>query len=59
METIETIEKNLEGVFAHLSDVALFNQEKVLKAFQKNRVSANSFFGTTGYGYDDVGRQTL
>ena len=59
MEKIEKFEKNLEGIFAHLEDVSLFNQAKVLKAFQKNKVSANSFFGTTGYGYDDVGRQTL
>ena len=59
MDKIEEIEKSLEGIFAHLEDVSLFNQEKVLKAFQKNKVSSNNFFGTTGYGYDDVGRQVL
>ena len=39
--------------------VAEYNQAKVIAAMQKNRVSAGCFVGTTGYGYNDVGRDTL
>lgn len=45
--------------FAALDETALFNQEKVLNAFRKNAVQARHFIGTTGYGYDDAGRDTL
>ncbi|UKI13921.1 MAG: methionine gamma-lyase family protein [Clostridiales bacterium] len=45
--------------FEEIDKIALYNQEKVLKAFQKNAVQARHFYGTTGYGYDDVGRDTL
>ena len=42
-----------------LEDICDRNTEKVLAAFAKNRVSDNLFAGTTGYGYDDYGRDTL
>ena len=45
--------------FAHIAENALFNQEKVLNAFRKNAVQARHFTGSTGYGYDDAGRDTL
>ncbi len=45
--------------FAEIDRVAEYNQAKVLAAMQKNRVSAACFAGTSGYGYDDVGRDTL
>lgn len=45
--------------YAALDGTALFNQEKVLNAFRKNAVQARHFIGTTGYGYDDAGRDTL
>lgn len=59
LKQIEKYEHNLINIFKHLDQVALFNQEKVLKAFQNNKVSTNCFFGTTGYGYDDKGREVL
>ncbi len=49
----------LASRFAALDETALFNQEKVLNAFRKNAVQARHFIGTTGYGYDDAGRDTL
>lgn len=55
-------EKILEGLkerFEEIDKTAEFNQAKVISAMQKNRVSATCFAGTTGYGYDDVGRDTL
>lgn len=56
---IEVYEKKLENIFKNLEDVSLFNQAKVLRAFQENRISATDFYGTTGYGYDDKGREKL
>ena len=51
--------KRLEARFAEIDKIAEYNQAKVLSAMQKNRVSAQCFAATTGYGYDDVGRDTL
>ena len=45
--------------FAEIDRIAEANTEKVLTAFRKNRVSDACFGGTTGYGYDDLGRETL
>lgn len=55
----EKVIKNLETRFAEIDKVAEYNQAKVLAAMQKNRVSAACFAATTGYGYDDVGRDNL
>ncbi|MBP3684286.1 MAG: methionine gamma-lyase family protein [Oscillospiraceae bacterium] len=55
-------EKAIEGLkerFETIDKVAEHNQAKVLRAMQKNRVSAACFVGTTGYGYDDFGRDNL
>ena len=54
-KAIELLQKR----FAQIDQIAEFNQAKVLTAMQKNRVSAACFAGTTGYGYDDVGRDNL
>ena len=51
--------ENLKERFAKIDKVAEYNQAKVLAALQKNRVSAQCFAATTGYGYDDLGRDTL
>lgn len=45
--------------FAQIDETAEYNQAKVLKAMQDNRVSAACLSGTTGYGHDDMGRDTL
>lgn len=51
--------ERLKERFAEIDRVAEYNQAKVLAAMQKNRVSAACFAATTGYGYDDVGRDNL
>ncbi|MBE6941482.1 MAG: hypothetical protein E7455_04295 [Ruminococcaceae bacterium] len=51
--------KKLEERFAEIDKIAECNQAKVISAMQKNRVSATCFAATTGYGYDDMGRDTL
>ena len=45
--------------FAEIDDITEFNQLKVLSAFIKNGVSEATFSGSTGYGYDDRGREIL
>lgn len=55
----ETAIQNLAERFAAIDQIAEYNQAKVLAAMQKNRVSAACFAATTGYGYDDVGRDNL
>ncbi len=50
---------DLKQRFAAIDAVAEYNQAKVLAAMQKNRVCAAHFAATTGYGYDDMGRDNL
>ena len=50
---------SLRERFDHIDRVAEYNQCKVIHAMQKNRVNAACFAGTTGYGYNDMGRGTL
>ncbi len=52
-------EAELKDQFARLDDIALYNQKKVLDAYKKQSIQARHMFGTTGYGYDDIGRDTL
>ena len=55
-------EKTLDALrdrFAEIDRIAEYNQAKVISAMQKNRVSAACFAATTGYGYDDMGRDNL
>ncbi len=49
----------LQDRFTAIDMVAEYNQAKVLHAMQKNRVSAGCFAATSGYGYDDLGRDTM
>ncbi len=61
-EVYEFGEKILEGLqerFAAIDATAEYNQLKVLKAMQENQVSEACLMGTTGYGYNDLGRDTL
>ena len=55
----ERVLVQLRERFAAVDAVAEYNQAKVLHAMQKNRVAATYFAATTGYGYDDVGRDKL
>lgn len=56
---IESCEEKLKEKFKAVDDTAYFNQVKVLKAFEECRVALRHFNGSTGYGYDDEGRDTL
>lgn len=52
-------EQDLTAQFKQVDDIAMKNTQKVLSAFQKYRVAEGDFVGTTGYGYDDEGRDKL
>ena len=53
------IEAGLKERFEAIDRTAEYNQMKVLRAMQKHKVSAGCFESSTGYGYDDLGRETL
>ena len=55
----EEILDGLRDRFEAMDRMAEYNQGKVLHAMQENKVSAACFAATTGYGYDDVGRERL
>ena len=52
-------EEDIRGQFARIDAIAETNTLKVLDAFRKHRVAESYFAGTTGYGYDDLGRDRL
>lgn len=58
-EFCSKIEQNLQQRFADIDRIAEKNQLKVLKAMQKNQLSEAHFASSTGYGYNDIGRDCL
>ena len=58
-ELVNKCEKELETEFKKVDMICEFNSKKVLSAFQKNRVSESHFNSTTGYGYNDLGRDVI
>ncbi|MBQ7124717.1 MAG: methionine gamma-lyase family protein [Clostridia bacterium] len=55
----EDVLRDLGGRFAEIDRISEYNQCKVISAMQKNRVNATHFAATTGYGYNDFGRDNL
>lgn len=53
------VQKRIKPSFEKIDSVAEENTRRVMEAFQNNRVADACFAGTTGYGYDDLGRETL
>lgn len=58
-EMAERAQARCQTRFAEIDAVAEENTRRVMEAFQDQRVSDSCFAGTTGYGYDDLGRETL
>ena len=58
-ERIQKAEAGLADVFAHIDAMEECGTRRVLAAFQEHQVAYRHFAPTTGYGYDDVGRDTL
>jgi cystathionine beta-lyase family protein involved in aluminum resistance len=53
------VENELQPIFLKVDEINRFNSEKVLNALRKNRLSEIHFNSTTGYGYNDLGRDTI
>ena len=56
---IDEMERECLEQFKLIDDICFYNSEKVLKAFQENSVSETHFNSTTGYGYNDTGRDVI
>ncbi len=59
LKLISDSEKNLKGEFDNIDDIVFFNSRKVIEAFNKENVSEYHFNSTTGYGYNDLGRDVI
>lgn len=59
LELAEKSEKSCTDAMAVLDGIAEYNGAKVLKAFSDNKVSEPCFYGSTGYGYGDMGREVI
>ena len=59
LNLVSEAEESIKEQFKHIENICEINQLRVMKAFADNRVSDSHFVATTGYGYDDLGRDTL
>ena len=59
LKIAQDAEITLKPVFEKIDNISFENTKRVLNAFRENRVAESMFAGTTGYGYDDIGRDTL
>ena len=58
-ELARQAEEEIRPQFERVDRIAMLNTRKVMTAFKDNKVSDSCFAGTTGYGYDDLGREVL
>lgn len=58
-ELARQAEEEIRPQFERIDRIAMLNTRKVMTAFQDSKVSDSCFAGTTGYGYDDLGREVL
>ena len=59
LKLVSEAEESIKEQFKHIENICEINQLRVMKAFADNRVSDSHFVATTGYGYDELGRDTL
>ena len=59
IELSKKVEKDLAPIFKEVEEIEEYKSLKVLSAFQKYNLSEMHFNGTTGYGYGDIGRDTI
>ena len=59
VDIVNKAQEKLAKQFAETEEISTFNQLKVLNAFQQNSVGLRHLSQTNGYGYDDIGRDTL
>lgn len=59
LNLIKTSENEIKNELENIDDIVFYNSKKVLDAFQKKNVSEYHFNSTTGYGYNDIGRDVI
>lgn len=59
LDKVYIAEKELASIFKNIDELEFNNSLKVLKAFKNENLSESDFFGTTGYGYNDIGRDKI
>ncbi|MBQ1812808.1 MAG: methionine gamma-lyase family protein [Bacilli bacterium] len=59
LKLADKCERELKDIYDDVEHISMFNSLKVLDAFKKNSISSNHFYSTTGYGYNDLGRETI
>ena len=59
LQMAKEVEKECQDTFEKIEQIEEYNSLKVLRAFQRNRISDIHFGSTTGYGYGDIGRDTI
>ena len=59
LELVNEAEKEVSEQFKKIDELCLYNSEKVLKAFVSNHINESHFNSTTGYGYNDLGREAI
>lgn len=59
IDFVNKCENSLEDIFKEIDDMELINSKKVLDAFHKFNLNENDLNGTTGYGYNDIGRDKI
>ena len=59
IEVVNKAEKEVKEEFEKIEKIEEYNSLKVLEAFQNNNLSEVHFNETTGYGYDDIGREAI
>jgi len=59
LKYVEDMEKNIKNELNMVDDIVFYNSMKVISAFNKENVSEYHFNSTTGYGYNDIGRDTI
>lgn len=58
-DIVDCAQENCESIFKKIDKIAEYNQKKVLRAFNKNKIGEEHFYTVTGYGHDDLGREAL
>lgn len=59
LDLVRDAEDNLKSEFSKIDELCFINSKKVIDAFKDNRISEVHFNSTTGYGYNDLGRDTI
>ena len=59
LDIVKKAEESLKDKYKEIDDLCFFNSKKILEAFKNNHISEVHFQGTTGYGFNDLGRETI